>query len=362
MCLMVLDHVRDFATSPAFSPTSPSQASASLFFTRWITHFCAPVFVLLAGVGVGLMARTGRPRAQLARFLLSRGLWLVILEITWVRFGWHFDLDYRSTTGQVIWALGWSMVLLAPLVLLLPSSLIGALGLVLVVGHDAFDLVTPDRLGAAAWLWRVLHAGGSIQLDAGHGLHIAYPIVPWIGVMGLGYLLGERWAALGRRRLLAIGSVAVIAFVVLRAINGYGDPHPREPQQGALRTLFAYLDCEKYPPSLDYLLMTTGPSLLLLGALRGRALDGALARGLTALGRAPLFFYLLHLPLVHLLTFPLRAARHLPLAAGPFRHGLDEPLVVVYGLWLLAVALLWWPTGRWAALKDTRRDWWLSYL
>jgi uncharacterized membrane protein len=360
MVVMVLDHVRDFSTSRDFDPTDPDKTTLALFFTRWITHFCAPVFMLLAGAGAGISSVRGKDNPQLARFLLSRGLWLVFLELTWVRFGWLFNLDYHLAVGQVIWALGWCMVVLAGLIFL-PRSLLFVVCSTLVLGHNALDGLEPERFGSMAWLWKILHVGGRLEIAPGHVLVVAYPLVPWIGVMGLGFLLGRAWERISRRQLIAGGTVMIVAFLVLRIDGHYGDPHPFAARSG-VRTLFALLDCEKYPPSLDYLLMTLGPAILLLGLLRGRALDGPFARTLVVFGRAPMMFYLLHIPLVHAMTFPFRLALHLPLATGPFRHGLDLPLWQVYALWLLAVAILWWPTKRWAELKATRKNAWLSYL
>jgi uncharacterized membrane protein len=360
MCLMVLDHVRDFSTETPFDPTDPDKTHLALFVTRWITHFCAPVFVLLAGAGVGIARERGRDRAAISTFLLSRGLWLLVLEVTIVRYSWFFNVDYRVMVGQVIWALGWSMIVLAAVVWL-PSSAVLVGGALIVGAHNLFDRIDADHLGGWSWLWHVVHQQGAVRYGDGRVFFVAYPLVPWIGVMMLGYVLGLHWPRLDRRRLAAIGGAALVAFVVLRATNLYGDPRPFVSRPG-LRGVFAFLDCQKYPPSLAYLLMTLGPALLVLAALRGRALAHGAWRALDSFGRAPLFFYVAHLFLVHSMTFPFRIARGLPLVGGPFRHGLDLSLSAVYALWLLALALLWWPTHRWAELKRARSDWWLSYL
>jgi uncharacterized membrane protein len=361
MCLMVLDHARDFSTSPPFNPTDPDKTYAALFFTRFVTHFCAPVFMLLAGAGAGLAQRAGRQGPALMRFLFTRGLWLVFLEFTWVHFGWTFELGFQSETAQVIWALGLSMIFLALLVPLGPR-VAGIIGLVMVLSHNALDGIDEARFGHLAWLWQILHTGGPIALGPTYRLYIAYPLVPWIGVMALGYAFGWAWPKLGRRELCAMGAICVVAFVVLRGVNSYGDPRPHPVEHEPMRMVFAFLNCKKYPPSLDYLLMTLGPALIALGLLRGRALDGPCARVVLSYGRAPLFFYLLHLPLLHAMTLPFRVARGLPLIATAFDHGLDVSLPTVYAMWLLALAILWWPTQRWAQLKATRRDAWLSYL
>jgi uncharacterized membrane protein len=251
------------------------------------------------------------------------------------------------------------MVALSALIYL-PAWLLGLVGGAMVIGHNFLDDVQSKSVA-----WTVLHRQAPIPLWPGHGLFIAYPLVPWIGVMALGYLFGRSWSSFDRRRLLGLGATMTIAFVVLRAIGLYGDPNPFVAREG-IRTLFAFLDCTKYPPSLEYLLMTLGPAIFALGLCRGRALDGPLGRFFVTFGRAPMFFYLLHVPLAHLLTVPFRAAKGLPLFMAMFNHGLDLPMSIVYGLWVLTVAILWWPTKQWAALKaarqNTRNGWWLSYL
>lgn len=358
MVLMVLDHARDFLTSTAFSPTDPDRTDAALFFTRWVTHYCAPTFMLLAGVGAGLSRRGGRDARSLSWFLLTRGAWLLLLEVTWVRFGWMFDLTYERTSGQVIWALGACMIALAGLVFLPPVASV-ILGLVTVLGHDALDGVDA-KATAHPWLWEILHTGGPIEYAPGHTFYVAYPLVPWVGVMALGYALGLVWRRTTARQL-TIGGLALIAiFVPLRVSAIYGDANAFRARAG-LRTIFSLLDCTKYPPSLDYLLMTIGPALVALGALRDRAL-GRVGDALVVFGRTPMFFYLLHLPLVHALSLPFRAWHHLPLASGPFRHGLDEPLGVAYAVAALAVAMLWLPCARWAVEKAKHPGGWRSYL
>jgi uncharacterized membrane protein len=262
--------------------------------------------------------------------------------------------------GQVIWALGWCMVVLGGLIYL-PTVLLGLIGVLLVAGHNLLDPIGVERWGGAGWLWKVLHKQAMIEIAPGHSFFVIYPLLPWIGVMALGYLFGRVWPALSRGRLVAMGTAMVGLFLILRTSVHYGDPR-QFAVLGGERTIFSLLDCEKYPPSLDYVLMTLGPSLILLGVWRGRPLDGLVGRVLVTYGRAPLFFYMLHLPLVHAMTIPIRALRGLPLITGAFRHGLDIPLMAVYGLWLLALLLLWEPTRRWAALKAHNRSWWLSYL
>ncbi len=317
MVLMALDHARDFIGDRARAPLDLATTTAPLFFTRWVTHFCAPVFVLLAGVSAWLGARSRSP-AEASRLLVTRGLWLVALELTVVRFGWLFNVDYRFSFVQVIWAIGWSMVALALVSRAGPRAAL-ALGAVMIAGHDLFDAVTAARFGPLAWAWKVLHEGGGLEPLAGRRVYVAYPLVPWIGVMAAGYGLGP-WMALPvearRRRLLRAGALLTAGFVALRAVNRYGDPAPWTPQPRAGFTLLSFLDCEKYPPSLAYLLMTLGPALAAWGALTGR--DLSRARAVVTFGRVPLFFYVLHLPLLHAMGAAWTLARGPSLDA---RHG-----------------------------------------
>ena len=262
MVLMALDHARDFFAGFREGLTDPATTTPALFFTRWVTHFCAPVFVLLAGTGAFLSKSGGRSTASLSRFLWTRGLWLVLLEMTVVRLGWLFDLTYAFSILQVIWAIGWSMVVLAALVYL-PVAAIGALGVAMMLTHDLLDGV------GATWglLWDVLHQPAMLEWMPQHQVRIAYPLIPWVGVMAAGYAFGAmltRPPDEKRRLLLRLGLSLITAFVVIRAVNHYGDPHPWSPQRSPLYTLLSFLNCEKYPPSLDYLLMTLGPALVVL--------------------------------------------------------------------------------------------------
>lgn len=353
MVVMALDHARDFLHAGGFDPLDLARTTPALFLTRWVTHFCAPVFVLLAGTGAYLAGRRGRTRGELSRFLLTRGLWLVLLELSAVRLGWSFGLDPHFAIVQVIWAIGWSMVLLAGLVHL-PRAWVLAFGLLVIAGHDAFDGVTSVGGPTLDGLWHVLHVRGPVEIAPGWRLFVLYPLVPWIGVMAAGYGLGgllsgelPDW----RRRTRALGLGLCALFVLLRLLNRYGDPAPWRPQESALFSVFSFVDCEKYPPSLDYLLMTLGPALLLLALLPERA--RGLAAWLAVYGRVPLFYYLLHLPLLHLLA--------LACGAGPF-SGRGLGLGGVYAVWALAVLLLYLPCRGWGALKRARRSAWLSYL
>lgn len=369
--LMAWDHTRDFFHSAVyqFDALDLAKTTPAVWFSRWITHFCAPVFVLLAGTGAFLSTGRGRTTRDLSWFLLTRGLWLVVLELTWVRWaGWTFGLNLREHQGLVLWAIGWSMVTLAGLVWL-PRPLITGFGLLLIAGHHALDGLRPEDWGRWAGWWRVIHAGGTFEIAPGIVFGAGYPLVPWIGVMAAGYGLG---AELGRapeerrRRLALLGGALITGFLVLRGLNGYGEPRPWTAQDHWLKTAGSFLDCTKYPPSLDYLLMTLGPALLFLAWLdRGvpRWLQPALL-----FGRVPLFFYLLHLPLIHALSLLVNLLRfghadwlwgNTPAKPPP---GAGFGLPVVLGAWLLLLLLLH-PACRWFAdYKRRTRAGWTGYL
>src|SRR6478672_10479833 len=252
MVIMVLDHVRAYFSGAHFDPTDLTRTTPALFATRWITHYCAPVFVFLAGASVWI-AGTRRTRGELARFLLSRGIWLVFLELTVISFAWYLSTAWTlGAFAQVIWAIGWSMVVLAGLIYL-PRGAVAAIALAMVLGHNMLDGVTPERFGALAPLWRVLHVSGPLGIAPILGL---YPLVPWIGVMALGFLAGPvvfSSSPKDARRLLWAGAVLVAGFVVLRWVNVYGDPHPRVLHGETDLVVMSFLNLTKYPPSLLYL-------------------------------------------------------------------------------------------------------------
>jgi uncharacterized membrane protein len=366
--LMVLDHVRWFLSESRFDPTDPAQTTAALFFTRWVTHFCAPVFMMLAGAGAYLAMGRGRDVRSLSRFLATRGAWLVLLELTVARFGWTFNFDYHYSSALVLWALGWCMIALAVLVRL-PRRAIAVVALGMIAGHNLLDGITPVSWGRWAWLWTILHVPGPIDLGAAR-LDVLYPLVPWIGVMAGGFALGPLFATEAAERdrvVLRVGVVMTAAFLVLRLLNGYGDPAPWSAQPTPTRTVFSFLATTKYPPSLLFLLMTLGPALTALPLFtRWR---GHLAEVTRTLGRVPLFFWLLHVPLIHAIALLLSCARYglvIPwLVSNPPAEpppGYGYGLAVVYAVTLAVVALLY-PACRWfAKLKQRRRDPWLSYL
>ena len=377
MILMALDHVRDFISSAAmsFSPTDLTRTTTSLFLTRWITHFCAPVFAFTAGIGSFLWLRRDRTTGQLSRFLLTRGLWLMLLELTalrWILF-LQIGINNRLIILSVIWMLGLAMVVLAALVHL-PARWLAALSIAVIAGHNLFDSVEPSRFGGAAWVWDILHQQAVFRFRGANFL-VAYPLVPWIAVMAAGYCLGPvlRWEPARRQRFLVrLGIALSIAFVVIRALNRYGEPVPWAVQHSALFTVLSFLNCTKYPPSLDFLLMTLGPALVAMAWLeRVRFSD---ANPLIVFGRVPLFYFVVNLAVIHVLAilvgffrygwhgFLLLPAPSMggPAQAFPANYGIS--LLSVYWMWIAVVVMLY-PVCRWyAQLKQRRHDWWLSYL
>ena len=373
MILMALDHTRDYFGAASQNPTDIATTTVALFFTRWVTHFCAPVFFLLTGTGAFLALRR-RSVAGLSRFLLSRGLWLIFLELVVVRcLGWQFNFDYRITVLTVLWALGWAMIVLSALVWL-PASVVGAIGAVMILIHNAFDGVRAASLGALGPLWTALHSPGVLWTDGTHTVFAAYVLIPWIGVTAVGYSLGQiyRWEPRRRRRFLVrLGAALIVAFLALRMVNIYGDPSRWAPQRSAAFTALSFINTTKYPPSLLYLLMTLGPALLFL-----RAVDGGIPRRLRpalVFGKVPMFYYVLHIVLLHMLAVVACVARYgtarwmmesptldkYPVTQPP---GWPAPLPAVWLVWILVVVLLY-PLCRWfAGVKGRRSDWWLSYL
>jgi uncharacterized membrane protein len=389
MVIMMLDHTRDFVHSGAFSfdPTDLTKTTVAVFFTRWITHYCAPVFVFLAGTGAYLQLSRGRSKSSLSKFLITRGLWLIVLEFTLVRFGVFFNADYRFLGFlQVIWVIGMSMIILAALIHL-PLRLIAGFGVAMIFLHNLLDRFQvagwngPDTPIPSVWakLWILLHqpfVAFPVLPVMSPVIAVVYNIIPWVGVMAAGYAFGsiyKRDAALRRRWLLAMGATATALFFFLRAINLYGDPARWSSQKNMLFTILSFLNTTKYPPSLIFLLMTLGPATLGLALFESETnILGPLRKPLVMFGRVPLFFYLLQWYTAHLLGIVLGWLAGQPVAfqwespIDKFTHpppqGIGFPIWVVYLCWIIGVLLLY-PLCKWfAGVKARRRDWWLSYL
>ena len=359
MVLMALDHVRDFVTNQRFPPEDLSRSTAALFATRWVTHFCAPAFSLLAGVGIGLWMRRGRSAAEASRFLATRGVWLVVLDLSVSAIGFQFGFRLIPAFALVLWALGWSMVVMAALVHL-PRPAVAAIAIVTIVGHNLLDGVAPSPF------WRVLHVPGFVIPGK---LFVAYPLVPWFAVMALGYVLAEvyTWEPARRQRFLLVsGLFTTAAFVVIRYANGYGNPFPWSVQRSPALTVASFLNVLKYPPSLDFLLMTLGPILVALALLEGRR--GRLLDWLSVYGRVPLFYYMLHIYVAHVLAMILAfiqggELRRIPVVTDPGSipvwYGVS--LSGVYVAWAIVVVLMYFPCRWYAGVKARRNDWWIRY-
>jgi uncharacterized membrane protein len=423
MMIMLLDHTRDFVHHGAFlsDPTEPVTTNVPLFFTRWITHYCAPTFVFLSGISIYLQKMNGKSTGELSRFLFTRGLWLIILEFTVVRFGFVFNLDYSFVgMAQVIWVIGVSMIVMAGLIYL-PVWIVGAFGVVMIFFHnllDGFQVPPATAFGGtpppdvSQLIWMVLHQQGVFPVGDTSSAFIAYPLIPWVGVMAAGYALGVlyEWDSARRKKwLVALGLVATALFVVMRFVNVYGDPEPwfsrtafvekmtaraateqsteggpgdvsptqvlemveRSPLSNSTFTLLSFLNTHKYPPSLLFLLMTLGPAMIIL-ALTDRISGKAIWQRIAiTFGRVPMFFYLLQFPVAHAMgiLLSLMAGKDIgyyfmnmpeSMTMAPADHGFTLP--VVYAAWIAGLIILypicWW----WGNLKRRNKHWALSYL
>ena len=356
MVIMALDHTRDFFSITGFNPREVTDPL--LFLTRWVTHFCAPTFILLAGLSAFLYGR-GKSLGELSRFLLVRGLWLILIDLTLIKFGWRFEFDLYRLSAGVIFVIGVSMVALSALIWL-PRWAIASLALLMIAGHNLLDNVRVEDLGEASGAWHILHEPDLVPLGDSVTLYILYPLVPWIGVMASGYLLGPVMQLdQGKRQriLLALGAAITVGFLVLRVTNVYGDPTPWTPQDTWLSTILSFFNCEKYPPSLLYLMMTLGTALILLALFE--QVRGALASFLATFGRVPFFYYVVHIYLIHALAVATAFAITGALATTP---EINFSLTGLYIVWLMVVVLLY-PICRWVSeLKEKSSGWWWAYL
>lgn len=371
MIIMALDHVRDFFHVGAMTsdPTDPATTTPTLFFTRWITHFCAPVFVFLAGTSAFLTG-TKRTKKELSIFLLKRGLWLMVIEITIFNFLFSFDPLLHFIGLQVIWVTGVSMVLLAALIYL-PIPVLFIIGLTIVAGHNLLDHFNSTDRGNIPLGWSIIHQQSFRQYAEGRSFMVLYPIIPWPGIMLLGYCLGSLFvngydAIKRRRKLIWMGSLTILFFVIVRWVNVYGDLFQWSEQKSMGRTLLSFLNVTKYPPSLLYLCMTIGPALIALAWI-----EKAKAKWMNiavVYGRVPMFYYLLHFFVIHFLCMILFFATGYTMAQAKDGMMMFRPnefgysLGVVYLIWIAIVAGLY-PLCKWyGKYKATHTNWWLSYL
>ena len=373
MVLMALDHVRDYFSYDAFffEPTDLTQSNIAFFFTRFVTHFCAPVFVFLAGTSAFLVGQRLNKK-ELSVWLLKRGIWLVIAELTIVKFAWFFKLDYTTTLIMVIWALGVSMIFLAAFIHL-PKTLGIALCLLVVFGHNLFDGFHPTGFAANA-VWSFLHEFNVIDFSS-FTIFIGYPLIPWIFVMPLGYYFGALYtgevdAQQRRKTLLQLGFGVIALFFALRSFNFYGDAVPWEMQESISMSIASFFNVSKYPPSLLYLLITLGPAFVFLAF--AEKWQGAFHDKLVVIGRVPMFFYIVHLYVIHLAALIAAVLTGYPASAMVIDvwvnmqsnlQGYGFSLGVVYLVWLALVIGLYPLCNRYNNYKNNNRDkWWLSYL
>ena len=369
--LMALDHTRDYFHSAVYfyDPTDPAQTSVFIFFTRWITHFCAPAFSLLAGISAFLVGRR-KNKAELSAFLIKRGLWLVFIDITFVTFAWFLDIHFRNVAVNVIWALGISMIVLAALVHL-PRTFILIFSCVLIFGHNLLDTVHFN----GSILWSMFHDYGLFRITDNFTFEVGYPVVPWIAVMPLGYYIGsfydKSFDSEKRKKLLNIlGFSAIALFIAIRWINIYGDPVKWTQFDSASKTFMSFLNVFKYPPSLCFLLITLGPTLIFLA--NAEKLKGRVVNFFSTFGRVPFFFYVVHLYLIHFIAMICAQLTGFGWQKMILNHWISEEpslkgygfsLWVVYLVWFGVIALLYPLCKKFDNYKQNHKEkWWLSYL
>jgi uncharacterized membrane protein len=362
MVIMALDHVREFFTNTGLNPNDITKISAGLFLTRWVTHICAPVFVFLAGTGAALSLSQGKSVSELSSFLWKRGVWMIILEITLIRYAWLFNWNYAETTLlQVFWAIGCSMIFLAVLIFL-PVRIIALIGALIVFGHNALDGISLSNP-----LWKILHEPGTVVNTPWVSIDVLYPLLPWVGVIALGFVFGDFWkkrTAERSRVSFFLGLFCLGLFVGLRAFNLYGDPDPWITQDEWFRSVLSFVNYQKYPASLDFILGNMGIAFLILGTME--IIPALQWEPLRTFGRVPLFYYLLHVFFIHVIAIIVATWKlgyfpdpNLSLKPPP---GWGFELPTVYLIWLFVVVALY-PVCRWyAGFKARVKHPVLSYL
>jgi uncharacterized membrane protein len=375
MIIMALDHTRDLFHSGAFTgdPLDPVTTTPVLYFTRWVTHFCAPAFVFLSGVSAWLQSRR-KTKKELSRFLITRGLWLILIEITVMTVGILGDIHFSVIMLATIWSLGISMVILG-LLIWLPFRVLLITGLIIVLGHNSLDFAEANRNGVVPLWWSFLHRQAFIQLDSNHMIGIFYPFLPWTGLMILGYCCGKLFSETEPERrnkiLLWMGIGSLVLFVVLRSVDVYGDPLRWSQQKTGFRTFLSFMNVQKYPPSLLFMCATIGCALIFLALVKNTS--GRLAKIISVYGRVPFFYYILHFYVLHIISIILYLSRGHSVAEGmkglpglPFKFimpGEGYNLWIVYGVWL-AVVIALYPLCKWydKYKMNHKEKWWLSYL
>ncbi|WP_231459734.1 DUF1624 domain-containing protein [Pedobacter sp. Leaf132] len=373
MIIMALDHTRDFFHIQAMTgdPLNPDTTTPFLFFTRWITHFCAPTFVFLSGLSAYLSAQNKTP-SQSSAFLFKRGLWLIFIEVAIVTLGLTFNPTYNFVILQVIWAIGWSMIFLA-IFSRVSYKLVLLLGLLLVLGHNIFNLFPAPNDENLNLVLKIFFTafGTVVTIGNNHFIGVFYAILPWTGIMFLGYATGKWFnkdfnPVKRNRNLLNFGALALVIFVGLRLLSVYGDPAPRKEYHDLVKNLFSFFNVSKYPPSLQFTGMTIGVALLLLAITEGAI--NKLSKVLSVYGSVPFFYYILHFYLLHTILVALfflegnTSAQiiQMPFFFRPVAFGYN--LWIVYAIWIFVVASLYYPCKWFKKYKQTHSNWWLRYL
>lgn len=372
MVVMALDHTRDYFHSAAYlyDPTDPVHTSWPIFFTRWITHYCAPTFSFLAGASA-FFAGKRRTKGELSKFLFTRGLWLVFIEISFVNFGWFFDIQFRTPSLITIWSLGISMIILAALIHL-PKKIILMISCLIIFGHNLLD---PIHFKGSI-IWAMLHDGGLFNLSKDYVMLVGYPVIPWIGVMALGYCFGSLYdhsfSSVRRKKILTtIGISAIVGFFVIRFINIYGDPIGWKHYDTISQSFMSFLNPLKYPPSLCYLLMTIGPALIILA--NTEKIKGPIVNFFSTFGRVPFFYYILHIYLIHALALVSAELtgyswKQMIFHGGwltdlPGLKGYGFSLWIVYLIWIAVIVICYPLCKKFDTYKMNHKEkWWLSYL
>ena len=372
MVVMALDHVRDYFHYSAFffDATDPTQTTWAIFFTRFITHFCAPAFSFLAGISAFMIGKRKSP-AELSSFLFKRGLWLVFVEVVIISFGWKFDIQFSHIGLQTIWSLGISMIVLAGLIHL-PKKIILVFSLVIIFGHNLLDNIHFD----GSYLWAMVHERQKFEFAEGHTVVFAYSLLPWIAVMSLGYCLGSLYEGtfdqVKRKKIFnSLGMVSFALFFILIAFNTYGDPVRWTNYETTSKTLMSIFNISKYPPSLLYLLITLGGTFLFLA--NTEKLKGKVVNFFCVFGRVPFFYYIIHIYLIHLLAvfaaafsgfgWKIMIAMPAFITRVEALKGYGFNLITVYAVWIGIILLLYPLCKKFDNYKQNHKEkWWLSYL
>lgn len=372
MIIMALDHTRDFfhyGASIDQNPMDFATTNTTLFLTRWITHFCAPIFVFLSGTSIFLYAQKGKTRWEVSRFLLTRGIWLILVEIFIIVPVWEFNIT--SIDLQVIWVIGLCMCIMSALIFL-PVKILFGLGLAIIFLHNSLDGIRITGENFGSFLWALVHERHAFPLNEKFRILVAYPFLPWLGLMMVGYCTGKLYTASStekRKRILCFtGIAAILLFIILRSLNIYGDMHHWSVQSSFTFTVLDFIKVTKYPPSLLFMLITIGPALIILSLTEKTS--NSISRNVSFFGKVPFFYYILHILLIHLLAMAAFFATGHSVTELDYIHfnnstlpvGFGFPLWLVYVVWAIVIFLLYFPCRWYSRYKSDNKKWWLSYL